>query len=138
MDEAISRLVSILDEAADNRKEVDIWKLFGDLTIQISGTTAFGIDMQRESTDLANAAKAFFDAAGQIENIYALLQVVAPCLAPAVRVLANVFPTASYRRAAQGRRTVRAFMSSLLRDHRNGKGKGDRTINGVSAGNIVL
>lgn len=123
---AADTLCNHLEEAAEVACPVDVWRRLGDFTMQVSGTTAFGVDIPAQdaaaddgaSSALVKSAKDFFDAAGQIEGIYALLQVTFPSMAPAVRQLASVLPTPTYAAGRRGRHAVQAKVSKLLEDHR--------------------
>jgi len=116
MDDATMPLLKELEIYADSGQVVDIWPLFGDLTLRVSGSTAFGTEL----SNLATSSKAFLDAAGQIENIYALLQIMFPPLAPVFRRIAAVFPTPTYAAGLAGRRRVRDAVTALLQEHRSG------------------
>jgi cytochrome P450 len=123
---AADKLCVILEDAAETARPVDIWRRLGDFTMQVSGTTAFGVDIPAQdaaaddgaSSALVKSAKDFFDAAGQIEGIYALLQVAFPSLAPAVRQLASVLPTPMYAAGRRGRHAVQNRVGKLLEEHR--------------------
>jgi cytochrome P450 len=120
-DAAALRLVDRLEAAAKAGDTVDIHSMLGDMTMEISSTTVFGVELGKGSSDAAGllqASKAFFDAAGEIENIYALLQLMFPPLAPAVRHLATALPTRTYAAGLAGRRAVRAAVTELLRQHK--------------------
>jgi len=122
---AADKMCALLEDAAETARPVDVWRRLGDLTMQVSGTTAFGVDIPAQdvaagddaSSSLVKSAKDFFDAAGQIEGIYALLQVTFPSMAPAVRQLASVLPTPTYAAGRRGRYAVQAKVSRLLEDH---------------------
>lgn len=114
MDDAALRLLGQLEEGATTGCTVDIWPLYGNLTMRISGTSAFGVEL----SDMVPNSKAFFDAVGQIENIYALLQIMFPPLAPQIRRLANIFPTPAYAAGLRGRRALRTAFSGILKEHR--------------------
>jgi cytochrome P450 len=126
MVEAADKLCALLEDAAETARPVDVWRRLGDFTMQVSGTTAFGVDIPAQdaaaddgaSSALVKSAKDFFDAAGQIEGIYALLQVTFPSMAPAVRQLASVLPTPTYAAGRRGRHAVQAKVSKLLEEHR--------------------
>ena len=129
---AADKLNAILAESAVDGRPVDIWRRLGDFTMQISGTTAFGVDIPAQdvaaddgaSSAMVKSAKDFFDAAGQIEGIYALLQVMFPPLVPVVQQLATALPTPSYAAGLRGRHAVQAKVTALLQEHRKRSERG--------------
>jgi cytochrome P450 len=121
---AADRMGETVGEAADAGRALDVWTLFEALAMQVSARAAFGVELEggggagEGDDDLVAAAKAFIDAAGDLQNVYALLQLLAPPLSPAVRRLASWLTTPAYRRGLAGRRAVRAAVATLLQHHR--------------------
>ena len=99
-------LVEILGECADTNKSVEVFGVFGKLTMETIIATAFGriIDVQRgESDQLVDAAKMIFSGTtdGQYLSLSGLVFIVSnfPCFEPLIRYIlrksevANAFAT---------------------------------------------
>ena len=127
---AAQKLTNLLDPVAESGRPVDIHRRVGDFAMQVSGTTAFGVDIPSldtiaddgKSSAIVKLAQNFYDAAGQIEGIYALLQVCFPGLAPAIRYIVKVLPTPTIQAGLKGRRILQARVGQLLKTHRAIKG----------------
>lgn len=133
MQSAADALVLALESDARDGKPIDIWRRLEDFTMNVAGESAFGVDMQKERT-LAAGATAFFKAAGQIEGIYALLQVCFPHFTPFIRHMANVLPTPTYAAGRAGRLAVKEAVAALLDQHRRKEANND-SITENKAGN---
>ena len=77
MNEAAQRMIKVLAAPARSGQPVDVWRLFGELTMDVVGTTAFGVDFHtqdaaeggasarsEEASSLVQAAKVFFGTQG--------------------------------------------------------------------------
>lgn len=123
---AAQKLTSLLEAPAVSGTPVDIHRRVGDFAMQVSGTSAFGVDIPAlnkvaddgKSSSIVKHTQNFYDAAGQIEGIYALLQVCFPGLAPAIRYVVKVLPTPTIRGGLLGRRILQTKVGELLRNHR--------------------
>mmetsp|Transcript_13353 Transcript_13353/g.37834 ORF Transcript_13353/g.37834 Transcript_13353/m.37834 type:complete len:357 (-) Transcript_13353:1259-2329(-) len=104
MREGARRLLARLDQAEKLDKEVNIWRLLGDMTMDVVGTTAFGVDLNTQSdTDTSGssddptqsftaAAQAIFSTGGpssSAKNPVLLLAMAFPVLAPLLRRLVS-------------------------------------------------
>ena len=122
-DDAALNLASRLEIAASEANSVDIHAMIGDMVMHLSSTTVFGMSMNgngtsssdSEAKNLLSASRAFFRAAGEIENIYALLQLVFPPFAPIARNIATLYPTQTYAAGLAGRKVVRKAIIDMLK-----------------------
>jgi len=76
---------------------VDIWRALGDMTLDVIGSTIFGVRfnaVQTKSNDAVKAARIVFANSGlQVgSNPYLFAGIVAPPLVPILRRLANAYP----------------------------------------------
>lgn len=124
-DSAALQLVENLDAVANTDTVVDIHSMIGDMTMCISSITVFGSKLDDSSAapgsdagNLLKASRAFFLAAGDIENIYALMQLIFPPLSRLIRHLATAFPTRNYAAGLAGRQAVRNAVLEMLRQHK--------------------
>merc|ERR1712078_374275 len=87
MKETATELAERLAEGKEG-EAIDIWRAFGDLTLDVVGSTVFGVrfnSVQRKGADAVKAARIMFKNAGIFgaTNPYILLALLSPqCLLP--------------------------------------------------------
>ncbi|MEW5314604.1 MAG: hypothetical protein WDW38_006087 [Sanguina aurantia] len=129
MDRCVGRLVKKLKGFAASGQTVDMWAELGNMTLEVVGECAYGIDLHsvvdgRECSEqqaalgreLVMACRAVFrQGAVQEASAYVRLQMVLPkALSPAVRWLANTFPDAKQLEALRVRRHIREVSKTLI------------------------
>jgi len=101
MREGAKRLMSRLESAEKEGKEVNIWRLLGDMTMDVVGTTAFGVDLQTQSDtsidgssedpsqSFTAAAQTIFRNGGLGSNPFIVVAIALPFLTPLLKLLAS-------------------------------------------------
>eukprot|EP00873_Tetraselmis_striata_P046538 jgi/Tetstr1/466802/TSEL_011272.t1 len=101
MREGAERLMARLAEAEKEQTEVNIWRLLGDMTMDVVGTTAFGVDLETQSDtntvgsssdpskSFTAAAQTIFQNGGLGGNPLIVLAIALPFLTPVLRVVAQ-------------------------------------------------
>ena len=145
MNDAADELVAALTAAAESGDAIDITKPIGQMTMQVVGTTAFGVDFSSGARDLASAAgggKAggvgdaaapggasvrqqlteavdrLFSARGITFSVYGMVMLFLPVLAPIVRLLAAVAPDKGMLDLRASRQRVVAAVADLISEER--------------------
>ncbi|KAL4448043.1 hypothetical protein ABPG75_005262 [Micractinium tetrahymenae] len=135
MSASAGRLAAHLGAADDEGRPMDICRELGRMTMDVVGTTAFGVNFntlerskqegsgQQQEERLATPAdrmgealRAFFDTFGLGSILWACCFLV-PEAEPLVRWLANVLPTKSFRREQAGRVGIREVGTELVQAH---------------------
>lgn len=131
MNDAAERLVDAVVAKSHAGEEVEIWRLFGNLTMEVVGSTAFGIELRAikpgskpigtdlsaihfedaddDATILQKAAAVDYATLGGHGSPYLALIVLFPSMAPLIRRLAMRLPDAKLRKWLQARRLMRAM-----------------------------
>ena len=143
-------LVEILGECADTNKSVEVFGVFGKLTMETIIATAFGriIDVQRgESDQLVDAAKMIFSGTteGQYLSLSGLMFIVSnfPCFEPFIRYIlrksevANAFATiyevgeslVQSRRMSHNQQNYKDFLQLMIDATAEDKGEHRRLTN---------
>ena len=127
--ELVARLGRIADSGPEAKKEVNIWRMMGEVTLDVVFRAAFGIELgtqmdeaQRpeKASKLIEAAKAVFEV-GQRATPYFLVIQAVPQLRPLVRVLATLFPDAALRRVTSARALVFRTVEQLLAEKKRAR-----------------
>jgi len=98
MKETASELVERLAEVKEG-EAIDIWRAFGDMTLDVIGSTVFGVrfnSVRSKGADAVKAARIVFANASVFgpTNPYLFLAMMAPSfMTPVLQVLARKFPT---------------------------------------------
>mmetsp|Transcript_30640 Transcript_30640/g.86665 ORF Transcript_30640/g.86665 Transcript_30640/m.86665 type:complete len:403 (-) Transcript_30640:455-1663(-) len=97
MNDRATKLLGRLSEAEVEEKEVNIWRMFGDMTFDVVGSTAFGVEFNTQEPNAAksNSEKDLVAAAATVfrnggvgqAGILPLLGLMMPFLVPVVRPL---------------------------------------------------
>ncbi|MEW5298014.1 MAG: hypothetical protein WDW36_001178 [Sanguina aurantia] len=129
MDRCVMQLVTKLKGVASSGETVNMWRELGDMTLEVVGECAYGIDFHsvvdgRECTDeqqllgrqLVEACRTVFKQASILEASACVpLQLLMPrVLSPVVRWLANTFPDAKQTEALKARRHIRDVSKTLM------------------------
>jgi len=101
MKETASELVERLGEVKEG-EAIDIWRAFGDMTLDVIGSTVFGVrfnSVRSKGADAVKAARIVFANSGPFgSNPYMVIAGVAPSfMTPVLQVLARKFPTKGMR-----------------------------------------
>ncbi|CAL8467004.1 g6540 [Coccomyxa elongata] len=134
MNEATDILLMKLAAAAKETRVIDLYKLIGDMTLQVVGTTAFGVELHTQDLDSANktmgveeqeAAQHLRDAVASIFSVsvfafsaYSPLIFLFPFMAPVLRVVAGVFPDKGLLNMKRARRVIVDEVAALIRQRR--------------------
>merc|ERR1719379_2837753 len=98
MKETADELVDRLAELKEG-ETIDIWRAFGDMTLDVIGSTVFGVrfnSVQRKGADAVKAARIVFANASVFgrTNPYLFFAMMAPSfMTPLLQFLARKFPT---------------------------------------------
>lgn len=120
--ELVERLGRAADPGGEGGKEVNIWRIMGEVTLDVVFRAAFGIELGTQqdasqrperATKLIEAAKSVFEV-GQRSTRYFVVVQAFPPLRPLVRVLATLFPDAALRRVTAARALVFRTVEQLL------------------------
>jgi cytochrome P450 len=101
MKETASELVERLAEVKEG-EAIDIWRAFGDMTLDVIGSTVFGVrfnSVRSKGADAVKAARIVFANSGPFgSNPYMVIAGVAPSfMTPVLKLLASRFPTQGMR-----------------------------------------
>ncbi|KAK9909472.1 hypothetical protein WJX75_002811 [Coccomyxa subellipsoidea] len=128
------RLAAVLTKFAKQGKEVNIWRQFGYMTMDVVGTTAFGVELRtqegekglnsEEAERLVWAAQTIFATSSVKASIYTQPGALMPFLDPLMRVLARYFPDAGLRTAMKARHILRSTVADLVRETREREAAG--------------
>lgn len=123
--ELVARLGRVADlgpEEDSNKKEINLWRMMGEVTLDVVFRAAFGIELgtqldpgrrPEKASKLIEAAKAVFEV-GQRATRYFVVAQAFPPLRPAVRLLATLLPDAPLRRVSAARALVFRTVEQLL------------------------
>ncbi|MEW5316263.1 MAG: hypothetical protein WDW38_007644 [Sanguina aurantia] len=128
MDSCVLRLVSKLKGVAASGQTVDMWRELGDMTLEVVGECAYGIDFhlvadgrqcstqqQQLGVELVEACRTIFKQFSVSKaSAYVPVQLLFPTLSPVVRLVANMFPDAGLQQALQARSLVGEVSRSLI------------------------
>eukprot|EP00884_Botryococcus_braunii_P016298 jgi/Botrbrau1/3351/Bobra.0048s0045.1 len=104
-------LVGRVAQAAAEKRTINIWRMMGDMTMDVVGTCAFGVSFRtqewdksgnKDAQDLIFAARDIFQLGNRASYWFYLTQLF-PFSRPLVRVLATAFPDAGLRRVRDSR-----------------------------------
>ncbi|EIE24557.1 cytochrome P450 [Coccomyxa subellipsoidea C-169] len=128
------RLAATLAKFAKQGKEVNIWRQFGYMTMDVVGTTAFGVELRtqegekglnsEEAERLVWAAQSIFATSSVKASIYTQPGAIMPFLDPLMRVLARHFPDAGLKTAIKARHILRDTVADLVRETRQREAAG--------------
>ncbi|KAK9820578.1 hypothetical protein WJX72_011843 [[Myrmecia] bisecta] len=131
MNSATDVLLHGLDAAAQQGRVVDIWRMFGEMTMHVVGTTAFGVELHTQAGDVArspeeaelggkliDAAKLLFEGTGIFGSIWVLLTFLFPFLRPLTTRLAMAYPDAKLRELLAARHLMIDTVAKLIQDTR--------------------
>ncbi|CAL5225498.1 g8326 [Coccomyxa viridis] len=130
MNEATDLLLLSVAAAAKEGKYFDIYQAIGRMTLQVVGTTAFGVDFHTQEYDPSakdshEDSRQLQEAVAQIFNVnafsfsaWAPVMFLFPFLAPMVRLLAFALPDRGLLKMKAARRTIVDTVSTLIQEHR--------------------
>jgi cytochrome P450 len=136
MNASAERLVDVLARKAKAGQPVEIWRLFGCLTMEVVGSTAFGLELRTlegdskaigiddkvmtiddeddDATQLQKCAAVLFGFSGARVSPYVALNLLIPDAAPLFRRLATRFPDAALGKALKARLKIQAICFRLI------------------------
>lgn len=136
MNASMEQLVDVLAAKAETGEEVEIWRLFGCLTLEVVGSTAFGIqlDTMKEHARMAalEPSSITFDASdsdtivllkslalqfafkGPGDSLYALCNLLFPDACFLFRFLGTYLPDAALRKQIEARRQMRSVCYKII------------------------
>ncbi|CAL8467564.1 g7102 [Coccomyxa elongata] len=128
------RLALTLAKFAKEGKEVNIWRQFGYMTMDVVGTAAFGVELRtqegekgmnsEEAERLVWAAQTIFATNSVRASIYTAPGALLPFLDPLMRLLAHYFPDAGLTRAIKARHILRDTVRELVKETRQREAAG--------------
>ncbi|KAK9909316.1 hypothetical protein WJX75_000424 [Coccomyxa subellipsoidea] len=123
-----NRMAAILTNKAKEQGELNIWRQFGHLTMDVVGSAAFGVELRtqdaerglnsEEAEKLVWAAQTIFATGSEKASIYTYPGAVLPILNPLMRLLAYYFPDDGIKRAINARNILRSTVSKLTKESR--------------------
>ena len=111
----LARRLSDLQEG----EVVDIWRALGDMTLDVVGTTVFGVrfnSVQNHGADAVKASRLIFKNANVFNNNnpYFTLALVAPgFMGPAIKAAAEAFPTERMKESAWANKVLRKISDDM-------------------------
>ncbi|KAK9828027.1 hypothetical protein WJX81_001818 [Elliptochloris bilobata] len=143
MNEGVERLCDTLARVNKEGRDINIWRQFGHMTMDVVGTSAFGVDLHTqegggrrnsaEAEALINAAQTIFGLGGVTSCPYVPPVFLAPFTRPLMRVLAHCFPDRSLREVMAARQVLRGTVEDLIRKTREQEARASAA-NGKSDG----
>ncbi|BDA42788.1 Cytochrome P450 3A24 [Coccomyxa sp. Obi] len=128
------RLAITLAKFAKEGKEVNIWRQFGYMTMDVVGTAAFGVELRtqegekgmnsEEAERLVWAAQTIFATNSVRASIYTAPGAVLPVLDPLLKLLARYFPDTGMTTAIKARHILRDTVRELVKETRQREAAG--------------
>ncbi|BDA42318.1 Cytochrome P450 3A24 [Coccomyxa sp. Obi] len=154
MNGGADRLIKRLGKAAAKKQEVNIWRMLGDLTMDVVGTASFGVEFKtqvdededpsssKESRELVMSAQTIFQMGGAGGSLYVPIVVLCPALLPLVRMIAGAFPDARMKKLIRARTKLQETCASLLQQARErkesaAKSTGSKPERGLAPGSFM-
>ena len=121
MQTVTDRLVRRLEGFAESGEAVEIWRCFGDMTLDVLGATVFGKSFNsiEGSSEAVEAARTIFSinvAAMDFHPLLALGLVLPTYLIPPVAWLTKVFPTRKMREVERAMGVLASLSDELYED----------------------
>ncbi|CAL5219444.1 g1276 [Coccomyxa viridis] len=136
MNVGADRLAAILSRAANEGRELNIWRQFGHMTMDVVGSAAFGVELRtqeaergmnsEEAEKLVWAAQTIFATGSEKSSIYTYPAAVLPILNPLMKALAYLFPDKGIRSAIQARQVLRGTVGELVKETRKAEAEGGK------------
>ncbi|EIE20794.1 cytochrome P450 [Coccomyxa subellipsoidea C-169] len=154
MNSGADRLIKRLGKAAAKGQEVNIWRMLGDLTMDVVGTASFGVEFKtqedddedpassKDSRELVMAAQTIFQMGGAGGSLYVPIVVLCPALLPLVRLVAGAFPDARIKTLVKARTKLQQTCLKLLQQAREriaaeASGKAAKPERGLAPGSFM-
>lgn len=139
MNVGADRMAVILAKKAKEHQELNIWRQFGHLTMDVVGSAAFGVELRtqdaerglnsEEAEKLVWAAQTIFATGSEKASIYTYPGAVLPILNPLMKVLAHFFPDDGIKKAYNARNILRSTVSKLVQESRRQQEAGVKPAN---------
>ncbi|KAK9901608.1 hypothetical protein WJX75_004612 [Coccomyxa subellipsoidea] len=152
MNSGADRLIKRLGKAAAKGQEVNIWRMLGDLTMDVVGTASFGVEFRtqeddeidssasKDSRELVMAAQTIFQMGGAGGSLYLPIVVLCPVLLPLVRLIAGAFPDERMKKILKARTKLQQTCTKLLEQARarmEAEASGKKPERGLAPGSFM-
>jgi len=122
MKEIANELTDTLGDLKEG-ESIDIWRALGDMTLDVIGSTVFGVrfnSIQNRGSEEVKAARAIFANGGYqfFRNPYILLSFVFPPLLPVLGLMAQAFPTRSMQKMRHACKVLSNISESIADEAR--------------------